>query len=179
MNIDERKQEIFNLCIDFIRSFKKQEIKRHNDIKAQLTAKLFAAGITREIIYRIIMNLQNIGTKKNLYKFLSKYHLLEEEVKNKIYRYFVKISLLYSTKQSFKSDISAMKSYFADKDVQIIKYKIENNTISVGEEIPPNKILDVDIKMIIKTTNNRHTLLQCIEPNYLLIKLKEIREEKE
>ncbi len=175
MEIDERKKEIFKLCVDYIRSYKRQKTTDNREIKALLTTKLFAIGISRDIIYRIIMNLQNITTKKDLYKFLSNYHLLGEDVKTKKTKYFIKLSMPYSTKQTLKSDIRAMVNYFSDKGVSIKKYKIENNTVTVGEEIPPNKVLNVDVKIVAIATLNRYSLLQCVEPRYLLIKLKEIK----
>ncbi len=39
MEIDERKKEIFKLCVDYIRSYKRQKTTDNREIKALLTTK--------------------------------------------------------------------------------------------------------------------------------------------
>jgi len=152
--------------------FDQHNEKKANKIKSLITTRMLSKGFPISKIENLLSSIGASESDLDVDKILSRFHLVNEEVVNKDYYYKVIITIPYTTKNTLKSDLEDLEFHFKTNHTDILKKKIIDNT-SHG-----SLILDIHVLLWLKSIKNRHDILDVIEPEYLLVNLRQLDKKK-
>jgi len=149
--------------------FNKSNEKKAKKVKSLITTRMVSKGFPIDRIESLLNSIGASESDQDVDKILSRFHLVNEEVTNEEYYYKVIITIPYVTKNTLKGDLEDLEFHFKTNHTDILKKKIVDNTA------PGSLILDIHVILWLKSIKNRHDILDVIEPEYLLVNMRQLK----
>ena len=194
------EQDIRELIQMYASSIKKNNLQRQERYKSMIWVRLADLGFDRPLIKRMINDLTDINTEKDVDVFMSRYRLWgddyadsfrateatllnalteveeereedEEGVEQNIHKFKIALQIPFSTEKN--KDQKLKKLEF---DLSILDIKISNkkdlDVDTINPEASQNPSLEYVVMLEIETAMTRSELENALEPDYKILKIR-------
>ena len=192
------EQDIRELIQMYISSIKKNNMQRRERYKSMIWVRLADLGFDRPHIKRVITDLADVDTEKDVDVIMSRYRLWgddyaetfrateatlvnalteaereedEEGVEQNIKTYKMLLQIPYATKKNKEQKIKKLKFDFNVLGIKINKEK-DGTVDTINPEAQDNPSLEYVVGLEIETEMTRSQLENTLEPDYKILKLR-------
>ena len=190
------EQDIRELIQKYISSVKKTNHVRQERYKSMMYVRLADLGFDRPHITNMINDLADVDTEKDVDQFMSRYRLwgddyadsfratesslMEQEreededgVKQNIHTFKIILQIPFTNLKNKDQKLRKLKFDFAILDIKI-KSEKAIDVAKLNPEDKENAALDYAVVLKIETDMSRSELENEIEPDYKILKIKEV-----
>ena len=189
------EQDIHDLIKSYAISLKKNNLLKQERYKSMIWVRLADLGYNRRHITNMTNDLEDISSEKDIDSFMSRYRLWgddyadsfkatestikeseEEEVdgiEQNIHTFDILLQIPYTTEKNKDQKIRKLKFDFMVIDIKVNSQK-ELEVDKVNPEAEQNPVIDFVIRAQIETEMTRSQLENELEPDYKILKLKEV-----
>ena len=194
------EQDIRELIQMYVSSIKKNNMQRRERYKSMIWVRLADLGFDRPHIKRVITDLADVDTEKDVDVIMSRYRLWgddyaetfrateatlinalteaereedEDGVEQNIKTYKMILQLPFTTEKNKKQKIKKLKFDLNVLDVKINKEK-DGAVDTINPEAQDNPSLEYVVGLEIETEMTRSQLENTLEPDYKILKLREV-----
>ena len=191
------EQDIRELIQKYAVSLKRNNITRQERYKSMIFVRLADLGFDKEHIRRMIIDLTDIDTEKDVDVFMSRYRLWgddyaasfrateatinevdreedEEGVEQNIHTFKIILQIPFTTKKSKEQKLKKLRFDLKILDVEIKKEKAATIAELNPEEDESDTLLDYAVGLEIETDMTRSEMENILEPDYKILKIKEV-----
>ena len=188
------EQSIQDLIKSYVASMKKNSMMRQERYKSMIYARLADLGFSRRNIMKMVNDLDDITTEKDVDSFMARYKLLGDDfidsfratessitesereevdgIEENIHTFDMILQMPFTTEKNKEEKIRKLKFDFAINDIKINSQK-EFEVDKVNPDSETNPVIDYVVRMEIETEMTRSQLENEIEPDYKILKIKE------
>jgi hypothetical protein len=189
------EQDIHDLIKSYAIALKKNSQMRQERYKSMIWVRLADLGFNRRHITNMTNDLEDISSEKDIDSFMSRYKLWGDDyadsfkatessitesereevdgVDENIHTFDLLLQIPFTTEKNKDQKIRKLKFDFMVIDIKINSQK-ELEVDKVNPEAQDNPVLDYVVKMQIETEMTRSQLENELEPDYKILKLKEV-----
>ena len=191
------EQNIRELIQKYAVSLKRNNITRQERYKSMIFVRLADLGFDSPRIRRMIIDLTDIDTEKDVDVFMSRYRLWgddyadtfrateatinevdreedEEGVEQNIHTFKVILQIPFTTKKNKEQKLKKLRFDLKILDVEIKKEKAATVSELNPEEDESDTLLDYAVGLEIETEMTRSEMENILEPDYKILKIKEV-----
>ena len=191
------EQDIRELIQKYGVSLKRNNISRQERYKSMIFVRLADLGFDKEHIRRMIIDLTDIDTEKDVDVFMSRYRLWgddyaasfrateatinevdreedEEGVEQNIHTFKIILQIPFTTKKNKEQKLKKLRFDLKILDVEIKKEKAATIAELNPEEDESDTLLDYAVGLEIETDMTRSEMENILEPDYKILKIKEV-----
>ena len=191
------EQDIRELIQKYGASLKRNNITRQERYKSMIFVRLADLGFDKEHIRRMIIDLTDIDTEKDVDVFMSRYRLWgddyaasfrateatinevdreedEEGVEQNIHTFKIILQIPFTTKKNKEQKLKKLRFDLKILDVEIKKEKAATIAELNPEEDESDTLLDYAVGLEIETDMTRSEMENILEPDYKILKIKEV-----
>ena len=191
------EQDIRELIQKYGVSLKRNNITRQERYKSMIFVRLADLGFDKEHIRRMIIDLTDIDTEKDVDVFMSRYRLWgddyadtfrateatinevdreedEEGVEQNIHTFKVILQIPFTTKKNKEQKLKKLRFDLKILDVEIKKEKAATIAELNPEEDESDTLIDYAVGLEIETDMTRSEMENILEPDYKILKIKEV-----
>ena len=188
------EQSIQDLIKSYVASMKKNSMMRQERYKSMMYARLADLGFSRRNIMKMVNDLDDITTEKDVDSFMARYKLLGDDfidsfratessitesereevdgIEENIHTFDMILQIPFTTEKNKEEKIRKLKFDFAINDIKINSQK-EFEVDKVNPDSETNPVIDYVVRMEVETEMTRSQLENEIEPDYKILKIKE------
>ncbi len=194
------EQDIRDLIQMYVSSIKKNNMQRRERYKSMIWVRLADLGFDRPHIKRVITDLADVDTEKDVDVIMSRYRLWgddyadsfrateatlvnalteaereedEDGVEQNIKTYKMILQIPFTTEKNKDQKIKKLKFDFNVLDIKVNKEK-DGAVDTINPEAQDNPSLEYVVGLEIETEMTRSQLENTLEPDYKILKLKEV-----
>jgi len=194
------EQDIRELIQMYVSSVKKNNMQRRERYKSMLWVRLADLGFDRPHIKNMVNDLTDVDTEKDVDVFMSRYKLWGDDyadsfratestlvnalteaereedidgVEQNIKTYKLLLQIPFTTKKNKDQKIKKLKFDFKVLGIKINKEK-DGAVDTINPEAESNPSVDYVVGLKIETEMTRSELENTLEPDYKILKLKEV-----
>ena len=190
------EQDIRELMQRYVYAIKNSSITKQQRYKSMIYVRLADLGFDRPHIKNMIIDLTDVGSEKELDKFISRYRLWGEDyaasfrpteatitesereededgVEQNVHTFKIILQVPFATAKNKDQKLRKLKFDFMILDIKIKNQK-DIDVAKVNPEAADNPVLDYAIMLEIETEMTRTELENELEPDYKILKMKEI-----
>ena len=190
------EQDIHDLIKSYAISLKKNSIMKQDRYKSMIWVRLADLGFNRHHITKMTNDLEDVSSEKDIDSFMSRYRLWgddyvdsfratestitevereedEDGVEENIHTFDLLLQIPFTTEKNKDQKIRKLKFDFMVLDIKVNSQK-ELEVDKINPEAEQNPALDFVVKMQLKTEMTRSQLENELEPDYKILKLKEV-----
>jgi len=194
------EQNIRELIQMYVSSIKKNNMQRRERYKSMLWVRLADLGFDRPHIKNMVNDLTDVDTEKDVDVFMSRYKLWGDDyadsfratestlvnalteaereedidgVEQNIKTYKLLLQIPFTTKKNKDQKIKKLKFDFKVLGIKINKEK-DGAVDTINPEAESNPSVDYVVGLKIETEMTRSELENTLEPDYKILKLKEV-----
>ena len=190
------EQDIRELIQKYISSIKRTNHVRQERYKSMMYVRLADLGFDRPHITNMINDLADVDTEKDVDQFMSRYRLwgddyaasfrptesslMEQEreededgVEQNIHTFKIILQIPFTNLKNKDQKLRKLKFDFTILDIKI-KSEKDIDVAKINPEDQQNPALDYDVMLEIETEMSRTELESEIEPDYKILKIKEV-----
>ena len=190
------EQDIRELMQRYVSAIKNSSISKQQRYKSMIYVRLADLGFDRPHIKNMIIDLTDVGSEKELDKFISRYRLWGEDyaasfrpteatitesereededgVEQNVHTFKIILQVPFATAKNKDQKLRKLKFDFMILDIKIKNQK-DIDVAKVNPEAADNPVLDYAIMLEIETEMTRTELENELEPDYKILKMKEI-----
>ena len=190
------EQDIRELMQRYVSAIKNSSISKQQRYKSMIYVRLADLGFDRPHIKNMIIDLTDVGSEKELDKFISRYRLWGEDyaasfrpteatitesereededgVEQNVHTFKIILQVPFATAKNKDQKLRKLKFDFMILDIKIKNQK-DIDVAKVNPEAADNPVLDYAIMLEIETEMTRTELENELEPDYKILKIKEI-----
>ena len=190
------EQYIRELMQRYVYAIKNSSISKQQRYKSMIYVRLADLGFDRPHIKNMIIDLTDVGSEKELDKFISRYRLWGEDyaasfrpteatitesereededgVEQNVHTFKIILQVPFATAKNKDQKLRKLKFDFMILDIKIKNQK-DIDVAKVNPEAADNPVLDYAIMLEIETEMTRTELENELEPDYKILKIKEI-----
>ena len=191
------EQDIRELIQKYAVSLKRNNITRQERYKSMIFVRLADLGFDKEHIRRMIIDLTDIDTEKDVDVFMSRYRLWgddyadtfrateatinevdreedEDGVEQNIHTFKIILQIPFTTKKNKEQKLKKLRFDLKILDVEIKKEKAATVSELNPEEDESDTLLDYAVGLEIETEMTRSEMENILEPDYKILKIKEV-----
>jgi hypothetical protein len=191
------EQDIRELIQKYAVSLKRNNITRQERYKSMIFVRLADLGFDSPRIRRMITDLTDIDTEKDVDVFMSRYRLWgddyadtfratestinevdreedEEGVEQNIHTFKIILQIPFTTKKNKEQKLKKLRFDLKILDVEIKKEKAATVAELNPEEDESDTLLDYAVGLEIETDMTRSEMENNLEPDYKILKIKEV-----
>ena len=196
------EQDIRELVQMYVSSIKKNNMHRQERYKSMIWVRLADLGFDRPHIKKMINDLTDIDTEKDVDVFMSRYRLwgedyadtfrateatlmnalteAEEEreededgVEQNIHKFKIAVQIPFSTEKNKDQKLKKLEFDLSLVDIKINSKK-DLDVDTINPEASQNPSLEYVVMLEIETEMTRSELENTLEPDYKILKIKEV-----
>ena len=194
------EQDIRELVQMYVSSIKKNNMQRQERYKSMIWVRLADLGFDRPHIKKMINDLTDVDTEKDVDIIMSRYRLWgddyadsfrateatlanalteaereedEEGVEQNIKTYKMILQIPFATKKNKEQKLKKLKFDFNVLGIKVNKEK-DGAVDTINPEAQDNPSLEYVVGLEIETEMTRSQLENTLEPDYKILKLKEV-----
>ena len=194
------EQDIRDLIQMYVSSIKKNNMQRRERYKSMIWVRLADLGFDRPHIKRVITDLADVDTEKDVDVIMSRYRLWgddyadsfrateatlinalteaereedEDGVEQNIKTYKMILQIPFTTEKNKDQKIKKLKFDLNVLDIKINKEK-DGAVDTINPEAQDNPSLEYVVGLEIETEMTRSQLENTLEPDYKILKLREV-----
>ena len=190
------EQDIRELMQRYVYAIKNSSISKQQRYKSMIYVRLADLGFDRPHIRNMIIDLNDVGSEKELDKFISRYRLWGEDyaasfrpteatinesereededgVEQNVHTFKIILQVPFATAKNKDQKLRKLKFDFMILDIKIKNQK-DIDVAKVNPEAADNPVLDYAVMLEIETEMTRTELENELEPDYKILKMKEI-----
>ena len=190
------EQDIRELMQRYVYAIKNSSISKQQRYKSMIYVRLADLGFDRPHIKNMIIDLTDVGSEKELDKFISRYRLWGEDyaasfrpteatitesereededgVEQNVHTFKIILQVPFATAKNKDQKLRKLKFDFMILDIKIKNQK-DIDVAKVNPEAADNPVLDYAVMLEIETEMTRTELENELEPDYKILKMKEI-----
>tara|TARA_R110002060_G_scaffold24732_1_gene33647 strand:+ start:196 stop:795 length:600 start_codon:yes stop_codon:yes gene_type:complete len=190
------EQDIHDLIKSYAISLKKNSIMKQDRYKSMIWVRLADLGFNRHHITKMTNDLEDVSSEKDIDSFMSRYRLWgddyvdsfratestitevereedEDGVEENIHTFDLLLQIPFTTEKNKDQKIRKLKFDLMVLDIKVNSQK-ELEVDKINPEAEQNPALDFVVKMQLKTEMTRSQLENELEPDYKILKLKEV-----
>ena len=190
------EQDIRDLMQRYVYAIKKSNITKQQRYKSMIYVRLADLGFDRPHIKNMIIDLTDVGSEKELDKFISRYRLWGEDyaasfrpteatitesereededgVEQNVHTFKIILQVPFATAKNKNQKLKKLNFDFMILDIKIKNQK-DIDVAKINPEAADNPVLDYAIMLEIETEMTRTELENELEPDYKILKMKEI-----
>ena len=190
------EQDIRELMQRYVYAIKNSSISKQQRYKSMIYVRLADLGFDRPHIRNMIIDLNDVGSEKELDKFISRYRLWGEDyaasfrpteatinesereededgVEQNIHTFKIILQIPFATAKNKDQKLRKLKFDFMILDIKIKNQK-DIDVAKVNPEAIYNPVLDYAIMLEIETEMTRTEIENELEPDYKILKMKEL-----
>ena len=190
------EQDIRELMQRYVYAIKNSSITKQQRYKSMIYVRLSDLGFDRPHIKNMIIDLTDVGSEKELDKFISRYRLWGEDyaasfrpteatitesereededgVEQNVHTFKIILQVPFATAKNKDQKLRKLKFDFMILDIKIKNQK-DIDVAKVNPEAADNPVLDYAVMLEIETEMTRTELEHELEPDYKILKIKEI-----
>jgi len=194
------EQDIRELIQMYVSSIKKNNMQRRERYKSMIWVRLADLGFDRPHIKRVINDLADVDTEKDVDVIMSRYRLWgddyaetfrateatlvnalteaereedEDGVEQNIKTYKMILQIPFTTEKNKDQKIKKLKFDFNVLDIKVNKEK-DGAVDTINPEAQDNPSLEYVVGLEIETEMTRSQLENTLEPDYKILKLREV-----
>ena len=191
------EQDIRELIQKYGASLKRNNITRQERYKSMIFVRLADLGFDKEHIRRMIIDLTDIDTEKDVDVFMSRYRLWgddyaasfrateatinevdreedEEGVEQNIHTFKIILQIPFTTTKNKEQKLKKLRFDLKILDVEIKKEKAATIAELNPEEDESDTLIDYAVGLEIETDMTRSEMENILEPDYKILKIKEV-----
>ena len=191
------EQDIRELIQKYAVSLKRNNITRQERYKSMIFVRLADLGFDSPRIRRMITDLTDIDTEKDVDVFMSRYRLWgddyadtfratestinevdreedEDGVEQNIHTFKIILQIPFTTKKNKEQKLKKLRFDLKILDVEIKKEKAATVSELNPEEDESDTLLDYAVGLEIETDMTRSEMENNLEPDYKILKIKEV-----
>ena len=191
------EQNIRELIQKYAVSLKRNNITRQERYKSMIFVRLADLGFDSPRIRRMIIDLTDIDTEKDVDVFMSRYRLWgddyadtfrateatinevdreedEDGVEQNIHTFKIILQIPFTTKKNKEQKLKKLRFDLKILDVEIKKEKAATVAELNPEEDESDTLLDYAVGLEIETDMTRSEMENNLEPDYKILKIKEV-----
>ena len=191
------EQDIRELIQKYAVSLKRNNITRQERYKSMIFVRLADLGFDSQRIRRMIIDLTDIDTEKDVDVFMSRYRLWgddyadtfrateatinevdreedEDGVEQNIHTFKIILQIPFTTKKNKEQKLKKLRFDLKILDVEIKKEKAATVSELNPEEDESDTLLDYAVGLEIETEMTRSEMENILEPDYKILKIKEV-----
>ena len=191
------EQDIRELIQKYGASLKRNNITRQERYKSMIFVRLADLGFDKEHIRRMIIDLTDIDTEKDVDVFMSRYRLWgddyaasfrateatinevdreenEEGVEQNIHTFKMILQIPFTTTKNKEQKLKKLRFDLKILDVEIKKEKAATIAELNPEEDESDTLIDYAVGLEIETDMTRSEMENILEPDYKILKIKEV-----
>ena len=191
------EQDIRELIQKYAVSLKRNNITRQERYKSMIFVRLADLGFDSHRIRRMIGDLTDIDTEKDVDVFMSRYRLWgddyadtfrateatinevdreedDEGVEQNIHTFKIILQIPFTTKKNKEQKLKKLRFDLKILDVEIKKEKAATVAELNPEEDESDTLLDYAVGLEIETEMTRTEMENTLEPDYKILKIKEV-----
>ena len=191
------EQDIRELIQKYAVSLKRNNLTRQERYKSMIFVRLADLGFDKEHIRKMIIDLTDIDTEKDVDVFMSRYRLWgddyaasfrateatinevdreedEEGVEQNIHTFKIILQIPFTTKKNKEQKLKKLRFDLKILDVEIKKEKAATIAELNPEEDESDTLLDYAVGLEIETDMTRSEMENILEPDYKILKIKEV-----
>ena len=191
------EQDIRELIQKYAVSLKRNNLTRQERYKSMIFVRLADLGFDSPRIRRMITDLTDIDTEKDVDVFMSRYRLWgddyadtfratestinevdreedEEGVEQNIHTFKIILQIPFTTKKNKEQKLKKLRFDLKILDVEIKKEKAATVAELNPEEDESDTLLDYAVGLEIETDMTRSEMENILEPDYKILKIKEV-----
>ena len=190
------EQDIRELMQRYVYAIKNSSISKQQRYKSMIYVRLADLGFDRPHIKNMIIDLTDVGSEKELDKFISRYRLWGEDyaasfrpteatitesereededgVEQNVHTFKIILQVPFATAKNKDQKLRKLKFDFMILDIKIKNQK-DIDVAKINPEAADNPVLDYAIMLEIETEMTRTELENELEPDYKILRMKEI-----
>ena len=194
------EQDIRELVQMYVSSIKKNNMQRQERYKSMIWVRLADLGFDRPHIKRMINDLADINTEKDVDVFMSRYKLWGDDyadsfrateatlvnalteaereedndgVEQNIHKFKIALQIPFSTEKNKDQKLKKLEFDLSILDVKINNQK-DLDVDTINPEASQNPSLEYVVMLEIETEMTRSELENTLEPDYKILKIKEV-----
>ena len=190
------EQDIRELMQRYVYALKKSHISKQQRYKSMISVRLADLGFDRPHIRNMIIDLTDVASERELDKFISRYRLWgddyaasfrpteatiteaereedEDGVEQNVHTFKIILQIPFATAKNKDQKLRKLKFDFMILDIKIKNQK-DIDVAKVNPEAADNPVLDYAVMLEIETEMTRTELENELEPDYKILKMKEI-----
>ena len=194
------EQDIRELVQMYVSSIKKNNMQRRERYKSMIWVRLADLGFDRPHIKKMINDLADVDTEKDVDVIMSRYRLWgddyaetfrateatlvnalteaereedEEGVEQNIKTYKMILQIPFATKKNKEQKLKKLKFDFNVLGIKVNKEK-DGTVDTINPEAQDNPSLEYVVGLEIETEMTRSQLENTLEPDYKILKLREV-----
>ena len=194
------EQDIRELIQMYVSSIKKNNMQRRERYKSMIWVRLADLGFDRPHIKRVINDLADVDTEKDVDIIMSRYRLWgddyadsfrateatlinalteaereedEDGIEQNIKTYKMILQIPFTTEKNKDQKIKKLKFDFNVLDIKVNKEK-DGAVDTINPEAQDNPSLEYVVGLEIETEMTRSQLENTLEPDYKILKLREV-----
>ena len=190
------EQDIRELMQRYVYALKKSHISKQQRYKSMISVRLADLGFDRPHIRNMIIDLTDVASERELDKFISRYRLWGEDyaasfrpteatiteaereededgVEQNVHTFKIILQVPFATAKNKDQKLRKLKFDFMILDIKI-KNQNDIDVAKVNPEAADNPVLDYAVMLEIETEMTRTELENELEPDYKILKMKEI-----
>ena len=194
------EQDIRDLIQMYVSSIKKNNMQRRERYKSMIWVRLADLGFDRPHIKRVINDLSDVDTEKDVDVIMSRYRLwgddyaetfrateatlinalteaereeAEDGVEQNIKTYKMILQIPFTTEKNKDQKIKKLKFDFNVLGIKVNKEK-DGTVDTINPEAQDNPSLEYVVGLEIETEMTRSQLENTLEPDYKILKLREV-----
>ena len=190
------EQDIRELMQRYVYALKKSHISKQQRYKSMISVRLADLGFDRPHIRNMIIDLTDVASERELDKFISRYRLWgddyaasfrpteatiteaereedEDGVEQNVHTFKIILQVPFATAKNKDQKLRKLKFDFMILDIKIKNQK-DIDVAKVNPEAADNPVLDYAVVLEIETEMTRTEIENELEPDYKILKMKEI-----
>ena len=190
------EQDIRELMQRYVYAIKKSNISKQQRYKSMMYVRLADLGFDRPHIRNMIIDLTDVASERELDKFISRYRLWgddyaasfrpteatiteaereedEDGVEQNVHTFKIILQVPFATAKNKDQKLRKIKFDFMILDIKIKNQK-DIDVAKVNPEASDNPVLDYAVVLEIETEMTRTEIENELEPDYKILKMKEI-----
>ena len=190
------EQDIRELMQRYVYAIKKSNISKQQRYKSMMYVRLADLGFDRPHIRNMIIDLTDVASERELDKFISRYRLWgddyaasfrpteatiteaereedEDGVEQNVHTFKIILQVPFATAKNKDQKLRKLKFDFMILDIKIKNQK-DIDVAKVNPEAADNPVLDYAVMLEIETEMTRTEIENELEPDYKILKMKEI-----
>jgi|TARA_R110000824_G_scaffold364808_3_gene553293 hypothetical protein len=156
--------------------------KEADQLISVLMPQIMSMGFDKAHLSKISRGVRNMMTDKDVYLIMSTYKLMgegsdhEQEIKDDIYKYKIIVSVPFATSKNKDEKVNQLKYELVTAGVKILG--IKQLPIAELAKAGDESVIQLHMLMLLQTYKKRSELENRLQPNYKLIKIKDVTEDE-
>jgi len=171
------EQNIRELIQMYVSSIKKNNMQRRERYKSMLWVRLADLGFDRPHIKNMVNDLTDVDTEKDVDVFMSRYKLWGDDYADSFRatesKFKLALQIPFSTEKNKDQKLKKLEFDLAIVDIKINSKK-DLDVDTINPEASQNPSLQYVVMLEIETEMTRSELENTLEPDYKILKLKEV-----